>query len=248
MADETYPAWIDFGACHEVIERDAHIMENLCQQGLSTDEATCQLMIFGLPSNRAPVPFLERDSIRRDDDVTALSELRTISLIRIASEADNLALAEIESPGMLMMSNYSRRCPAGIFRKKNKRLYTLPFFDGILDRLANVRATIHVAQYCWVQRKGRGAWAYQLSEVDSIHAAIICPLNSSCRERPITAHHERSSGPATGTSNSTNVHLTRQKSALFQSLAIPLWFPAGQDSVPTDSGVFRSQFCGREIR
>jgi len=30
---------------------------------------------------------------------------------------------------------------------------------------------------------------------------------------------------AAGTSNSTNVRLTRQKAALFQWLAVPLWFP-----------------------
>src|SRR5215469_17475207 len=41
--------------------------------------------------------------------------------------------------------------------------------------------------------------------------------------------------------------LTRQKSTLFQRLAVPLWVPTGKDIVPTDSGAFRSQFCGREI-
>ena len=39
-----------------------------------------------------------------------------------------------------------------------------------------------------------------------------------------------------GISNSTNVRLTRQKSALFQWLAVPLWFPPDKDSLPTDSG------------
>jgi len=38
-----------------------------------------------------------------------------------------------------------------------------------------------------------------------------------------------------GTSTSTNVRLTRQKSALFQWLAVPLWFPTDKNSVPTDS-------------
>ena len=33
-----------------------------------------------------------------------------------------------------------------------------------------------------------------------------------------------------------NVRLTRQKSTLFQWLAVSLWFPTGEDSVPTDSG------------
>jgi hypothetical protein len=41
---------------------------------------------------------------------------------------------------------------------------------------------------------------------------------------------------AAGTSNSANVRLTRQKSALFQWLAVPLWFPTDKDSLPTDSG------------
>src|SRR5215471_4172784 len=41
---------------------------------------------------------------------------------------------------------------------------------------------------------------------------------------------------AVGTSNSTNVRLTRQKSTLFQWLVVPLWFPTGKDNVPTDSG------------
>src|SRR5215831_14676971 len=45
----------------------------------------------------------------------------------------------------------------------------------------------------------------------------------------------------------TNVRLTRQKSTLCQWLAVPLWVPTGKDSVPTDSGAFRSQFCGRAI-
>src|SRR5215469_1015959 len=40
-----------------------------------------------------------------------------------------------------------------------------------------------------------------------------------------------------GTNNSTNVRLTRQRSALFQWLAVPLWFPADKNSVPTDSGI-----------
>ena len=52
---------------------------------------------------------------------------------------------------------------------------------------------------------------------------------------------------AAGTSNSTNVRLTRQKSTLFQWLVVPLWVPTGKDSGPTDSGAFRSQFCGRAI-
>src|SRR5215470_9539209 len=52
---------------------------------------------------------------------------------------------------------------------------------------------------------------------------------------------------AAGISNSTNVRLMRQKSTLFQWLAVPLWFPTDKNSVPTDSGAFRSQFCGREI-
>src|SRR5215469_3720843 len=39
-----------------------------------------------------------------------------------------------------------------------------------------------------------------------------------------------------GTSNSMSVRLTRQKSTLFQWLAVPLWVPTGKDSVPTDSG------------
>src|SRR6516165_10178789 len=34
-----------------------------------------------------------------------------------------------------------------------------------------------------------------------------------------------------------NARLTRHKSTLFQSLAIPLWFPTGKNSVPTDSGI-----------
>ena len=65
MADEPYAARIDLGSCREVI---ANVMENLSQQGLSADKATCQLIIFGLPCDRAPVPFLERKSIRCDDD------------------------------------------------------------------------------------------------------------------------------------------------------------------------------------
>ena len=120
MADEPYAARIDLGSRREVIERDANVMENLSQQGLSTDKTTCQLIIFGLPSDRAPVPFLERESVRRQDDVAPLSKLRTISLIRIAGEADDHALAEIELQGMLTMSNYSRSRPAGIFRKKDR--------------------------------------------------------------------------------------------------------------------------------
>jgi hypothetical protein len=41
---------------------------------------------------------------------------------------------------------------------------------------------------------------------------------------------------AAGTSNSTNVRLTtRQKSTLFQWLAVPLCFPTGKDSAPTGS-------------
>ena len=51
---------------------------------------------------------------------------------------------------------------------------------------------------------------------------------------------------ATGTNNS-NARLTRQKSALYQWLAIPLWLLTHKNSVPTDSGAFRSPFCGREI-
>ena len=41
-----------------------------------------------------------------------------------------------------------------------------------------------------------------------------------------------------GTSTSTNVRLTRQKSALFQWLPVPPWFSRGKDSVPADSGVY----------
>ena len=39
-----------------------------------------------------------------------------------------------------------------------------------------------------------------------------------------------------GTSTSTNVRPERQKSTLFQWLAVPLWVPTGKDRVPTDSG------------
>jgi len=114
-----------------------------------------------LSCDRAPVPFLERERVRCDDDVAALSKLRTIGLIWIAGEADDLTPAEIELPGMLMMRNYSRRLLTGISRKKEKRLYAFRFFHGILNGVANIRATIHRAQYCWVQRTVWRAWADQ---------------------------------------------------------------------------------------
>src|SRR5262249_51567449 len=120
------------------------------QQGLSADEATCQLIIFGLPCDRAPVPFLEGESVRRYDDIAPLGKLRSIRLIRFTGEADDLTLAKVELPGMLMVSNYSWRLLAGIFRNKNKRFNALRFFNRILDGLANVSTTIHVAQYCWI--------------------------------------------------------------------------------------------------
>ena len=166
VADEPYPARIDLGSCREVIERDANVVEHLSQQGFSADKATCQLMIFSLPFDRAPVPFLKRESVRCDDDVPTLGKLSTISLIRMAAEPDDLALAEIELPGMLMMSNDSRRHPADIFRKKDERLYPFRVFDSVLHGLANICATIHIAQCCWVERTARRAWAEQPSESD----------------------------------------------------------------------------------
>src|SRR5262252_2916986 len=58
---------------------------------------------------------------------------------------------------------------------------------------------------------------------------------SPSRGNPVTIKILQRSGAA-GTSNSTNVRLTRRKSTLFQWLAVPLWVPTGKDSVPTDSG------------
>ena len=63
--------------------------------------------------------------------------------------------------------------PAGIFWKKDKRLYALPFFYGVLNGLANVRATVNIAQYYWVQRTVWRTWPDQLSEAGSIHAWIV---------------------------------------------------------------------------
>src|SRR5205085_11422067 len=41
MADEPYAGRIDLASCREIIERDVNVMENLCQQSLSVDKATC---------------------------------------------------------------------------------------------------------------------------------------------------------------------------------------------------------------
>src|SRR5215471_13677245 len=49
-------------------------------------------------------------------------------------------------------------------------------------------------------------------------------------------------------SNSTNIRLTRQKSKLFQGLALQLWFAADKDSLPTDSGVPPASDCLHQTR
>jgi hypothetical protein len=68
-------------------------------------------------------------------------------------------------------------------------LRALRLFHGILNGLANVRATIHVAQYCWIQRTARRAWADQLSEADQIHGWIVGGAGKivNYRKRPISA-------------------------------------------------------------
>src|SRR5262249_61794717 len=72
------------------------------------------------------------------------------------------------------------------------------------------------------------------------HVLVVNAAAAVSQEGPV------SGSGAAGTSTSTNVCLTRRKSTLFQWLAVPLWVPTGKDSVPTDSGAFRSQFCGRQ--
>jgi hypothetical protein len=47
-------------------------------------------------------------------------------LIRIAGEANHLALAETELPGMLMMSNYSCRRTAGVFSEEGEMTLRAP--------------------------------------------------------------------------------------------------------------------------
>jgi hypothetical protein len=91
---------------------------------------------------------------------------------------------------MLMMSKYSQRCPVGIFRKKEDRLYALFFFHCILNGLAYICATIHIVQNCRVQRTARRAWAHQLSEANSI-SWWDRRSNSSIRECPIPARSSR---------------------------------------------------------
>jgi hypothetical protein len=88
------------------------------------------------------------------------------------------------------MRNHSRCRPTGTFRKQEKRLYAFRFFHGILNGLANVHATIHRAQYCWVQRTSRRAWADQLGEADQIHQCMFGRAGniglSQCRQGEIT--------------------------------------------------------------
>jgi hypothetical protein len=68
-----------------------------------------------------------------------------------------------------------------------------------------------------------------------------CPKGSAIRPTITMVSSRTSRVPrihvTAGTSNSTTVRLTRQKSALFQWLAVPLWFPTDKNSVPTDSGI-----------
>src|SRR5262249_62582 len=76
--------------------------------------------------------------------------------------------------------------PAGIFWKKDERLDALPFFYGVLKGLANVRATVNIAQYYWVQRTVWRTWPDQLSEADSIHAWIVGSADRIANWRKMT--------------------------------------------------------------
>src|SRR5262249_11566115 len=62
-------------------------------------------------------------------------------------------------------------------------------------------------------------------------------LGAAARKKAPMGFERQKRYPA-GTSNSTNFRLTRQKSELFQRLALQLRFAADKDSLPTDSGHF----------
>ncbi len=109
MAKKAYAALIDLVSRGEIVERNANVMENLSQQGLSTHKTACKLIIFCLPRYFAPVSFFKRDSVWRNHDETAFGKLCTICLIWITGETDDLALSKVKLPGMLMMSKDSRR-------------------------------------------------------------------------------------------------------------------------------------------
>ena len=90
MANKAYSALIDFASGCQIIERNANVMENFPQQGLSAHKAACKLIIFRLPGYFAPVSFFKRDSIRRNHDVAAFGKLRAVCLIGVAGETDLL--------------------------------------------------------------------------------------------------------------------------------------------------------------
>ena len=138
VANEAYAALIDLASNHQIIERNANVMENFSQQGLSAHKTACKLIIFRLTWYFAPVSFFKRDSIWRNYDEAAFSKLCAICLIRVARETDDFTLSEIKLPGMLMMSKDCSHGPGRIFWKKHKRLDPFGFFDGIFNGLADI--------------------------------------------------------------------------------------------------------------
>jgi hypothetical protein len=147
VAKEAYAALIDLGSRREIVERNANVMENLSQQGLSAHKTACKLIVFCLPRDFAPVSVFKRDGVWRNHDVAAFGKLSTICLIWITRETNYLALSRIKMPSMLMMSKDSTRWFDRVFWKKDERLYTLVLFDSIFNGLADIGAAIHVIQY-----------------------------------------------------------------------------------------------------
>ena len=85
------------------------------------------------------------------------------------------------------------------------------------------------------------ALAFPTEEVPTSEAAYIAKVKTGAPEQIVAKAGDVVHPPSKNTILLAPVPqrmsaLTRQKSTLFQWLAVPLWFPTGKDRVPTHSG------------
>ena len=169
MADESESVGIYFGATSDKFQPHRDIVQRLRQQRLASYQPTCELEVPGPTGSIAPIPFFEGNSIGSKCHIAALRQPNRVSLVRIALDPNDLALAKVKFAMVLMMAEDGGGGPVEGLRDQEIGFDPLSTLNRILDFLAEVAVAFNPLQNGRLECNTLGERAEKSEKLCAIH-------------------------------------------------------------------------------
>ena len=131
-----------------------------------------------------PVPFLEADRVRRDGDEPAFRQLMGVGLVRIAGQADDLALPQVEAGSVLVVTEHRRGRSGEVVRNADERRDELVRADRVPDFLADIAAAINPLEMFDGRVGLRWRGAEKLMQEHAVNRTISHAMHDARAARP----------------------------------------------------------------